>query len=86
MQHVIDCQIDAIGWSAVNRINRVPHLLEPQRPPQRQRVTDRARFLDRRDHDDLTEPRERLSKRLNTFGMNTIVIRDENSWHRNLRS
>ena len=40
-----DAEVDAVGRRAVDRVEAVAHLLDAQRPPQRQRMADGARFL-----------------------------------------
>ena len=58
-----------------------PHRFEPQRPAQRQRMADRARFLDRGDDGHLAERRQRIGERVYPLGMHAVVIGDENSRH-----
>ena len=57
-------------------------LLEAQRPSQRQRVADRARFDLRRDDGDVAERLERVGEDLQSFGKVPVVIGHENASHR----
>ena len=73
--------VDAIGGRAVDGVDAVADRFEPQRTPQRQRVSDRARFGLRRDDRDLAERCQRGRERLNPRREVAVVIRHQNAAH-----
>ena len=60
--------------------------VDPQRPPQRQRMADGAGFLNRRDDGHVAERRERVGQRTDSLRVHAIIIGHENSGHGNHRS
>ena len=57
-----DRYVDAVRRRAVNGIDVVSHALQPQRTSQRQRVSNRTGFLNRRNNRNLAERRQRFGK------------------------
>ena len=62
--HLRDRDVHAVGRRAVHGEDIVGDLLEPERPPQRQRVADGARFEHRRHDRHRAERPERVRQRL----------------------
>ena len=50
-----DGDVDAVGRRAIDGVHAIGDRFEPERPPQRQRVSDRARFGKRGDDRDFAE-------------------------------
>ena len=77
--------VDAVGRRAVHLVDAVAQLLHPQRPPQRQRVADRAGFDVRRD-DGRRRAGERSGQRVNPVGVHAVIVGYEDSGKSSKRS
>ena len=56
-------------------------VLQAQRAPQRERVADRARFVERRDDRHVADRTERRGERSNPLGPIAVVVGDQNQRH-----
>ena len=81
VEDFVDADVDAVGWRAVDAIDTLADLLEPERPAQGERVPDRARFVLGRDDRDLAEPGQRRGQRFDAGREIPVVIGDKNSSH-----
>ena len=75
----MDGEIDAVGRRAVDRELTGAHLVDAQRPIERERVTTRALLAIRRHHHHLGELGEGLGHRAQTLGMNAVVVGEEDA-------
>ena len=76
-----DGDVHAVGRRAVDFVDPLPQPLHPQRPAQRQRVADRARFDVRRDDGDLAQPLQRGRERMNALGVHAVVVGHQDFFH-----
>ena len=81
-EHFVDRDVHAISRSAIHGIGVWGDELATQRPPQRQRVANGARFGLRRHNNHLAQWRERLRQRRNPRRKISVVVRQKNRSHR----
>src|SRR4029434_6308929 len=77
-------KVHAVGWRPVNPERVRADRLDAKRPAKRERVSNCTRFLPPRDERYLAEMRERRRKLFDAFGMNTVVVGNQDFRHRNL--
>jgi hypothetical protein len=70
-------EVHAVGRRPVDRVARVPELLDAERPVERQRMADGAPLPVGRDDDHLAHRRERRRERRDPLGMDAVIVRDE---------
>ena len=80
VEHVTHAHDDAIGRRAAHRKTPVGDLAQPQRIVERQRMRDAGLIVLRRHHPDLVRQLARdLRADIETFGMNAVVIGDQDA-------
>ena len=82
--HLRQRDVHAVGRRAVDLVHAVAQRVHPQRPAQRQRMTDGAGLDVRRDDGDLAERRERRGEDVNAFRVDAVIVGDEDSFHQDV--
>ena len=77
-RRIAHAEVDAVGRRAVDAVDAVADRFNAERPPQRQRMADRARLLQGRHDEHLAKRFHGIGERVNPVGRNTIVIGNKN--------